>query len=115
MSVETIISAALGSGGLIAAYIAWRADRVKGKRDELDLAALIREHAALEVKKAHDSIDKLQAQADRLEAQVADLRRGLDAAEQYVTQLLTAWHILLPHKDPPKPPPGLRMTTTKED
>ncbi len=45
MSVETIISAALGSGGLVAAYIAWRSDRVKGKREELDLAALIRQHA----------------------------------------------------------------------
>lgn len=108
MSVETIISAALGSGGLIAAYIAWRADRVKGKREELDLAALIRQHATEAVADAYKDIDTLKAQ-------VAELSRGLAAAEQYITQLLTAWHILLPHKDPPKPPPGLRMTTTKED
>lgn len=108
MSVETIISAALGSGGLIAAYVAWRADRVKGKREELDLAALIRQHATEAVADAYKDIDTLKAQ-------VAELSRGLAAAEQYITQLLTAWHILLPHKDPPKPPPGLRMTTTKED
>ena len=104
MSVETIISAALGSGGLIAAYVAWRSDRVKGKRDELDLAALIRQHATEAVADAYKDIDTLNAQ-------VAELSRGLAAAEQYITQLLTAWHILLPHKDPPKPPPGLRMTT----
>ena len=108
MTPETLFSAALGSGGLIAAYIAWRADRVKGKREELDLAALIRQHATEAVADAYKDIDTLKAQ-------VADLRRGLDAAEQYITQLLTAWHILLPYKDPPKPPPGLRMTTTKED
>ena len=104
MSVETIISAALGSGGLIAAYVAWRSDRVKGKREELDLAALIRQHATEAVADAYKDIDTLKAQ-------VAELSRGLAAAEQYITQLLTAWHILLPHKDPPKPPPGLRMTT----
>ena len=104
MSVETIISAALGSGGLIAAYVAWRSDRVKGKREELDLAALIRQHATEAVADAYKDIDTLKAQ-------VAELSRGLAAAEQYITQLLTAWHILLPHRDPPKPPPGLRMTT----
>lgn len=107
MSVETIISAALGSGGLIAAYVAWRSDRVKGKRDELDLAALIRQHATEAVADAYKDIDTLKAQ-------VAELSRGLAAAEQYITQLLTAWHILLPHKDPPKPPPGLRMTTEED-
>ena len=104
MSVETIISAALGSGGLIAAYVAWRSDRVKGKREELDLAALIRQHATEAVADAYKDIDTLKAQ-------VAELSRGLAAAEQYITQLLTAWHILLPHKDPPKPPPGRRLTT----
>lgn len=107
MSVETIISAALGSGGLIAAYVAWRSDRVKGKREELDLAALIRQHATEAVADAYKDIDTLKAQ-------VAELSRGLAAAEQYITQLLTAWHILLPHKDPPKPPPGLRMTTEED-
>lgn len=108
MTPETLFSAAIGSGGLVAAWVAWRSDRVKGKREELDLAALIRQHATEAVADAYKDIDTLKAQ-------VADLRRGLDAAEQYITQLLTAWHILLPHKDPPKPPPGLRMTTTKED
>ena len=39
----------------------------------------------------------------------------ITGAEQYITQLLTAWHILLPDQDPPEPPPWLRMTTTKED
>lgn len=108
MTPETLFSAAIGSGGLVAAWVAWRSDRVKGKREELDLAALIRQHATEAVANAYKDIDTLKAQ-------VADLRRGLDAAEQYITQLLTAWHILLPYKDPPKPPPGLRMTTTKED
>ena len=108
MTPETIISTVLGSGGLVAAYVAWRGDRLKGKRDELDLAALIRQHATEAVADAYRDIDVLKAQ-------VADLRRGLDAAEQYITQLLTAWHILLPHKDPPNPPPGLRLTTKRED
>ncbi len=108
MTPETLFSAAIGSGGLVAAWVAWRSDRVKGKRDELDLAAVIRQHATEAVAGAYEEIKTLKAE-------VADLRRGLDAAGQYITQLLTAWHILLPHRDPPKPPPGLRMTTTKED
>ena len=98
MDVTTILAPG-GIAGAIAfgARMLW-AEYIK--RSDAEHAERARDRAAL---------------IDTLKAQVAELSRGLAAAEQYITQLLTAWHIMLPHKDPPKPPPGLRMTTTKED
>ena len=98
MDVTTILAPG-GIAGAVAfgARMLW-AEYIK--RSDAEHAERARDRAAL---------------IDTLKAQVAELSRGLAAAEQYITQLLTAWHILLPHKDPPKPPPGLRMTTTKED